>query len=102
MRLLKLNDSGEFDLTRDFMLSDDIPPYAILSHTWGLDTEEVNFQDMMRWYRQEQAWLCQDPVLRRTSQTRWLEILLDRLVLHRQVKQCRAPGGHQLHVSLVS
>jgi hypothetical protein len=47
MRLLKLNDSGEFDLTRDFIASDDIPPYAILSHTWGLDTEEVNFQDMM-------------------------------------------------------
>ncbi|KAN0073072.1 HET domain containing protein [Elaphomyces granulatus] len=46
MRLLKLNDSGEFGLTRDFLVSDDIPRYAILSHTWGPDTEEVNFQDM--------------------------------------------------------
>ncbi|KAN0072425.1 Heterokaryon incompatibility protein (HET) domain containing protein, partial [Elaphomyces granulatus] len=48
MRLLKLNDSGEFDLTRDFILvANDIPRYAILSHTWGPDTEEVNFQDMI-------------------------------------------------------
>jgi hypothetical protein len=24
-----------------------IPPYAILSHTWGLDDEEVTFKDFM-------------------------------------------------------
>jgi hypothetical protein len=42
MRLLECNNDGEFSLTEFF---DDIPPYAILSHTWGL--EEVTFKDMM-------------------------------------------------------
>jgi hypothetical protein len=42
MRLLHFNNDGEFSLTQFF---DDIPPYAILSHTWGL--EEVTFNDMM-------------------------------------------------------
>jgi hypothetical protein len=42
MRLLEYNNGGEFSLTQFF---DDIPPYAILSHTWGL--EEVTFEDMM-------------------------------------------------------
>lgn len=41
MRLLEYNNDGEFSLTQFF---DDIPPYAILSHTWGL--EEVIFKDM--------------------------------------------------------
>jgi hypothetical protein len=41
MRLLEYNNDGEFSLTQFF---DDIPPYAILSHTWGL--EEVTFKDM--------------------------------------------------------
>jgi hypothetical protein len=44
MRLLKQNDSGEFSLTND--LINNIPPYAILSHTWGADTEEVTFRDL--------------------------------------------------------
>ncbi|KIN03538.1 hypothetical protein OIDMADRAFT_177691 [Oidiodendron maius Zn] len=43
MRLLELKSSGECSLTRD--LIDNIPPYAILSHTWGKDNEEVTFQD---------------------------------------------------------
>ncbi|KAH8780345.1 heterokaryon incompatibility protein-domain-containing protein [Hyaloscypha finlandica] len=44
MRLLKSIDGGEFSLTED--LHDNIPPYAILSHTWGADTEEVTFRDL--------------------------------------------------------
>jgi tetratricopeptide (TPR) repeat protein len=44
MRLLELKSSGECSLTRD--LIDNIPPYAILSHTWGEDNEEVTFQDI--------------------------------------------------------
>ncbi|KAK8910925.1 hypothetical protein QC760_001850 [Botrytis cinerea] len=44
MRLLETNDTGEFSLTRDFVV--DIPRYAILSHTWGNDTEEVTFKDI--------------------------------------------------------
>ena|SRR6266487_349376 len=42
MRLLQYNDDGEFSLTQFF---DDIPRYAILSHTWG--QEEVTFNDMI-------------------------------------------------------
>jgi hypothetical protein len=41
MRLLEYNNDGEFTLTQFFI---DIPPYAILSHTWGL--EEVTFKDI--------------------------------------------------------
>jgi hypothetical protein len=46
MRLLKRGENGELSLTRD-LFGDDIPPYAILSHTWSLDaTEEVKFEDL--------------------------------------------------------
>lgn len=43
MRLLHLESSGDFSLTEDY--TENVPPYAILSHTWGKDTEEVNFDD---------------------------------------------------------
>jgi hypothetical protein len=43
MQLLQLQN-GELNLTPD--LTRDIPPYAILSHTWGADGEEVTFQDV--------------------------------------------------------
>ena len=45
MRLLKREDTGEFNLTN--FRDDEIPRYAILSHTWGADTEEVSFEDMI-------------------------------------------------------
>jgi hypothetical protein len=45
MRLLERKRDGEFSLTKE--LIDNIPPYAILSHTWGADTEEVTFRDLM-------------------------------------------------------
>jgi hypothetical protein len=44
MRLLERKDNGEFSLTKD--LINNIPPYAILSHTWGDDDEEVTFKDL--------------------------------------------------------
>jgi hypothetical protein len=44
MRLLELNNEGEVSLTKS--LINNIPPYAILSHTWGEDDEEVTFQDL--------------------------------------------------------
>jgi Heterokaryon incompatibility protein (HET) len=46
-RLLKRDNIGEFSLTKDVLASDNITRYAILSHTWGVDTEEVSFKDMM-------------------------------------------------------
>jgi hypothetical protein len=45
MRLLKLEETGEISLTKDITYP--IMPYAILSHTWGEDGEEVDFGDLM-------------------------------------------------------
>ncbi|CAH0043548.1 unnamed protein product [Clonostachys solani] len=45
MRLLQLQD-GVLSLTKDSV--DNIPPYAILSHTWGEDDQEVTLQDVMQ------------------------------------------------------
>ncbi|KAJ4298214.1 hypothetical protein N0V90_006113 [Kalmusia sp. IMI 367209] len=44
MRLLHLNNDGEFSL-REYV-GKDIPRYAILSHTWGADHEEITIQDV--------------------------------------------------------
>jgi hypothetical protein len=46
MRLLECSNNGEFSLTKDF-ISSEIPEYAILSHTWGADTEEVTYRDVI-------------------------------------------------------
>ena len=46
MRLLRRSNTGEFGLTKDLVGDDTVPPYAILSHTWGADTEEVTFEDL--------------------------------------------------------
>jgi hypothetical protein len=45
MRLLRCSDTGDFSLTQ--FRDEAIPPYAILSHTWGADTEEVTFDDLI-------------------------------------------------------
>jgi hypothetical protein len=44
MRLLRLEDDGGFSLVE--FLGQNIPRYAILSHTWGADNEEVTFKDL--------------------------------------------------------
>jgi hypothetical protein len=44
MRLLRNNDYGHFSLVE--YTGQDIPPYAILSHTWGPDHLEVTFSDI--------------------------------------------------------
>jgi hypothetical protein len=46
MRLLQCNSAGQFSLTED-LNGDGIPKYAILSHTWGADREEVTFEDII-------------------------------------------------------
>ena len=46
MRLLEYNNDGELSLTKDFV-GGEIPEYAILSHTWGADTEEVTYRDVI-------------------------------------------------------
>lgn len=44
MRLLWLEENSVFSLVEH--VGRDIPPYAILSHTWGADHEEVTFKDL--------------------------------------------------------
>jgi hypothetical protein len=44
MRLLECNSHGTFSLTE--FVGIDIPRYAILSHTWGADGDEVTFKDL--------------------------------------------------------
>jgi hypothetical protein len=46
MRLLERNNAGEFSLTKDLVGDDEIPRYAILSHTWR-EGEEVTLKDLM-------------------------------------------------------
>jgi hypothetical protein len=45
MRLLERNSAGEFTLTKDFINDNEVPPYAILSHTW-VEGEEITFEDL--------------------------------------------------------
>jgi hypothetical protein len=47
MRLLVYSETGKFILTKELTCEDQIPPYAILSHTWGPDNEEVTFEDIV-------------------------------------------------------
>jgi NB-ARC domain/Heterokaryon incompatibility protein (HET) len=46
MRLLERRSDGGFSLTKN-LIDDSIPPYAILSHTWGHDSQEVTFEDIV-------------------------------------------------------
>ncbi|KAF2631626.1 heterokaryon incompatibility [Macroventuria anomochaeta] len=46
MRLLKYDKNGE--LTIISFNNNAIPPYAILSHTWGADEDEVAFADLVK------------------------------------------------------
>jgi ankyrin repeat protein len=45
MRLLRLEDDDSFSLV-EYLRPNGIPAYAILSHTWGSDHEEVTFRDL--------------------------------------------------------
>lgn len=44
MRLLEVDGRGELSLTKNFI--EDIPRYAILSHTWGAEEDEVTLNDL--------------------------------------------------------
>jgi hypothetical protein len=45
MRLLKCTSDQTFSLTE--FVGKDIPQYAILSHPWGPDSDEVTFKDLV-------------------------------------------------------
>jgi len=46
MRLLQINSNGDLSLVEYF--GNSIPPYAILSHTWGADDDEISFKDVKK------------------------------------------------------
>jgi hypothetical protein len=55
MRLLECNAATEFSLTKDF-IDENIPrDYAILSHTWGNDGEEVTLDELQKRFWQGQG-----------------------------------------------
>src|ERR1700761_372533 len=45
MRLLQLNDYPSFSFAE--FAEDEIPRYAILSHTWGRDGDEITYKDII-------------------------------------------------------
>jgi hypothetical protein len=45
MYLLEAHNDDTFTITK--FTGDKIPPYAILSHTWEADNQEVTFQDLV-------------------------------------------------------
>ncbi|KAF2812310.1 HET-domain-containing protein [Mytilinidion resinicola] len=45
MRLLKLKGDGGVSITK--FRTNNVPAYAILSHTWGKDTDEVDYSDLV-------------------------------------------------------
>jgi hypothetical protein len=55
MRLLQHDEAGNVSLTDDMVGTDPIPPYAILSHTWGPDHEEVTFKDVINHIGEDKA-----------------------------------------------
>jgi hypothetical protein len=48
MRPLLRSETGKFGFTKEFAGEDLIPHYAILSHSWGPDDEEVTFEDLTK------------------------------------------------------
>lgn len=54
MRLLKVDKNGEFSTLTDDIVGD-TPSYAILSHTWDEDHEEISFKDLKTGPRTDKA-----------------------------------------------
>jgi hypothetical protein len=48
MRFLKYGEDRELSVTVDFDSKDTTPQYAILSHRWGADADEVTFEDLSK------------------------------------------------------
>ncbi|KAK2606208.1 hypothetical protein QQS21_003379 [Conoideocrella luteorostrata] len=75
MRLLECSD-GKFKLTKDLVHK--IPKYAILSHTWGLDHEEVTFGDIVHGTGEDKIgykkiWFCAEQARRDGLQYFWVD-----------------------------
>jgi hypothetical protein len=77
MRLLRYDNDGEFTLTKDFV-GGEIPEYAILSHTWGADTEEVTYRELIDNTGKnkdgyEKIWFCGEQARRDGLQYFWVD-----------------------------
>ena len=47
MRLLECDHNADFSLTKE-LAADNIPKYAIFSHTWRADGQEVMFENLRK------------------------------------------------------
>jgi hypothetical protein len=78
MRLLQYNNDSEFSLTKDFVRCE-IPEYAILSRTWGADTKEVTYRDLIDGTGKgkvgyEKIWFCGQQARRDRLQYFWVDM----------------------------
>ncbi|CAI6339961.1 unnamed protein product [Periconia digitata] len=76
MRLLRRDSKDKFLLTKDFLGDDEVPRYAILSHTWG--EEEILFQDLQNdSYRDKKSYnkirFCGDQAEKDGIQYLWVD-----------------------------
>jgi Heterokaryon incompatibility protein (HET) len=78
MRLLEACTTSGFSLTKD-LVDDDIPrQYAILSHTWGKDGDEVTFDDLRKGTGKDKAGyrkllFCAEQAVRDRLQYFWVD-----------------------------
>jgi hypothetical protein len=81
MRLLRYSESDELSI---HSFSDtNIPPYAILSHTWDADWDEVTFADLQTGGGRRKLGYKKILFCGRRGTARQSPVLLGRHVLHR-------------------
>ena len=77
MRLLYVTDDGEINVTKDLLIRD-VPPYAILSHTWGDEDDEATYKDLISGSGKAKAgyrkiWFCAEQAARDDLQYFWVD-----------------------------
>ncbi|KAF2673424.1 HET-domain-containing protein, partial [Microthyrium microscopicum] len=78
MRLLQSSNNGGFSFSEDFVDDEEIPPYAILSHTWGRTEDEVTFDDIINGTGQEKPGydkirFCREQAKQDSLQLFWID-----------------------------
>jgi tetratricopeptide (TPR) repeat protein len=78
MRLLKVSNSGGQPSFTKLLTEPNIPRYAILSHTWGADEEEITFAEMGKGPNQSKAGykkiqFCTDQVSKDKLEHFWID-----------------------------
>jgi len=77
MRLLQWINSTRFNLT-DNLVGEAISRYVILSHTWGLDADEVTFEDLKNGtgrdkHGYKKIWFCGEQARRNRLRYFWVD-----------------------------